>query len=57
MLVPDTRHIVVTGSGHNIQIDHPRAVADAIHDVFGTARQQQGHISLLQARCHPNGSP
>ena len=56
-LVPDTRHIVVTGSGHNIQIDHPLAVAEAIHDVFGTARQQQGHIGLLQARCHPNGSP
>ncbi len=57
MLVPGTRHIVVTGSGHNIQIDNPRAVADAIHDVVGTARQQQGHISQLQARCHPNGSP
>ncbi len=51
-LVPDTKHIVVTGSGHNIQIDHPRAVADAIHDVFGIARQQRGHISQLQARCH-----
>jgi pimeloyl-ACP methyl ester carboxylesterase len=41
MLVPGTRpHIVVTGSGHNIQIDDPRAVADAIHDIVGTARQQ-----------------
>jgi pimeloyl-ACP methyl ester carboxylesterase len=55
-LVPGARHIVIT-SGHNIQIDHPQAVADAIHQIFDTARQQQGRISHLQARCHQNGSP
>jgi len=37
-LVPNTQHIVVTGSGHNIQIDHPQAVTDAIHEVFDRAR-------------------
>jgi pimeloyl-ACP methyl ester carboxylesterase len=37
-LVPNTRHIVVTGSGHNIQIDHPRAVTEAIHEVFDRVR-------------------
>jgi pimeloyl-ACP methyl ester carboxylesterase len=37
-LVPNTKHIVVTGSGHNIQIDHPRPVTDAIHEVFDRAR-------------------
>jgi CubicO group peptidase (beta-lactamase class C family)/pimeloyl-ACP methyl ester carboxylesterase len=37
-LVPNTRQIVVTGSGHNIQIDHPRSVTDAIHAVFDSAR-------------------
>lgn len=37
-LVPNTKHIVVTGSGHNIQIDHPQAVTDAIHDVFDRGR-------------------
>jgi hypothetical protein len=36
--VPNTPHIVVTGSEHNIQIDHPQAVTDAIHDVFDRAR-------------------
>ena len=39
-LVPGTRHIVVA-SGHNIQIDRPRIVAGAIHEVFGSARQQR----------------
>jgi pimeloyl-ACP methyl ester carboxylesterase len=37
-LVPNTQHIVITGSGHNIQIDHPQAVTDAIHEVFDRAR-------------------
>ena len=37
-LVPNTQHIVVTGSDHNIQIDHPQAVTDAIHAVFDRAR-------------------
>jgi pimeloyl-ACP methyl ester carboxylesterase len=37
-LVPNTEHIVVTGSDHTIQIDHPQAVTDAIHDVFDSAR-------------------
>jgi pimeloyl-ACP methyl ester carboxylesterase len=37
-LVPNTQHIVVTGSDHNIQIDHPQAVKDAIHDVFDRTR-------------------
>jgi pimeloyl-ACP methyl ester carboxylesterase len=37
-LVPNTKHIVVTGSGHNIQIDQPRPVTDAIHEVFDRAR-------------------
>jgi pimeloyl-ACP methyl ester carboxylesterase len=37
-LVPNTQHIVVTGSDHNIQIDHPQAVTDAIHEVFDRAR-------------------
>jgi pimeloyl-ACP methyl ester carboxylesterase len=50
-LVPGARHIVVT-SGHNIQIDRPLVVADAIHEVFDTARQQRGRISHPQARCH-----
>lgn len=38
-LVPGTRHIVVI-SGHNIQIDRPRIVAGAIHEVFRSARQR-----------------
>jgi pimeloyl-ACP methyl ester carboxylesterase len=37
-LVPNTKHIVVTGSGHNIQIDQPRPVTEAIHEVFDRAR-------------------
>jgi len=37
-LVPNTQHIVVTGSDYNIQIDHPQAVTDAIHKVFDRAR-------------------
>jgi pimeloyl-ACP methyl ester carboxylesterase len=37
-LVPNTQHIVVTGSDHNIQIDHPQAVTGAIHEVFGRAQ-------------------
>jgi pimeloyl-ACP methyl ester carboxylesterase len=37
-LVPNTPHIVVKGSGHHIQIDHPQAVTDAIHEVFDRAR-------------------
>jgi len=37
-LVPNTQHIVVIGSDHNIQIDHPQAVTDAIREVFGRAR-------------------
>jgi pimeloyl-ACP methyl ester carboxylesterase len=37
-LMPNTQHRVVTGSDHNIQIDHPQAVTDAIHDVFDSAR-------------------
>ena len=39
-LVPNTKHIVVNGSGHNIQIHRPRVAADAIHEVFDRARQQ-----------------
>jgi pimeloyl-ACP methyl ester carboxylesterase len=37
-LVPNTQHIVVKGLDHNIQIDHPQAVMDAIHEVFDSAR-------------------
>jgi pimeloyl-ACP methyl ester carboxylesterase len=37
-LVPNTEHIVVKGLDHNIQIDHPQAVTDAIHEVFDRAR-------------------
>jgi pimeloyl-ACP methyl ester carboxylesterase len=37
-LVPNTEHIVVKCSEHDIQIDHPQAVTDAIHDVFDRAR-------------------
>jgi pimeloyl-ACP methyl ester carboxylesterase len=37
-LVPNTPHLVVKGSEHNIQIDHPQAVTDAIYDVFDRAR-------------------
>jgi pimeloyl-ACP methyl ester carboxylesterase len=37
-LVPNTQHLVVTGSDHNIQIDHPQAVTDAIHEIFVRAR-------------------
>jgi pimeloyl-ACP methyl ester carboxylesterase len=37
-LVPNTLHLVVAGSDHNIQIDHPQAVTDAIHAVFDRAR-------------------
>jgi pimeloyl-ACP methyl ester carboxylesterase len=36
-LVPNAQHRVVTGSDHNIQIDHPQAVTDAIHEVFDSA--------------------
>ena len=31
-------HLVVKGSGHDIQIDHPEAVVDAIREVVGKAR-------------------
>lgn len=53
-LVPGARHIVVT-SGHNIQIEHPLVVADAIREVLDTARQQRGRISYFQSRCYRNG--
>jgi pimeloyl-ACP methyl ester carboxylesterase len=45
-LVPGARHITLI-SGHNIQIDHPQVVADAIRQVFNTAWQQAGRISSL----------
>ena len=31
-------HLVVKGSGHDIQIDHPEAVVDAIREVVGKAK-------------------
>ena len=38
-LVPKTKHTIVADSTHFIQSDHPRAVTDAVHDVFDrTAR-------------------
>jgi pimeloyl-ACP methyl ester carboxylesterase len=37
-VVPKTQHIIVKGLDHNIQIDHPQAVTDAIHEVFDSAR-------------------
>ena len=55
-LVPGARHIIVTGD-HNIQIDHPRAVADAIRQVLGTARQQQGRISRPKPYATQTGRP
>jgi len=33
-LVPHTKHIIVAGSDHNIQVDHPQAVTRAIHQVL-----------------------
>lgn len=55
-LVPGARHIVIT-SGHNIQIDHPAAVAGAIHDAVGAARQQQGHAGDRHGHCDRSISP
>jgi hypothetical protein len=55
-LVPGARHVVVT-SGHNIQIEHPRAVIGPIHDVVVTARRQQGHGRRLQSQCRRSGAP
>jgi hypothetical protein len=55
-LVPGARHVVVT-SGHNIQIEHPRAVIGPIHDVVVTARRQQGHLGRLQSQCRRSGAP
>jgi pimeloyl-ACP methyl ester carboxylesterase len=37
-LVPNTVHIVVNGSDHNIQIDHPQAVINSIRYVFDRVR-------------------
>ena len=48
---PGTRHIVVT-SGHNIQIDRPAVVANAIHQVVAKAWQRRTRVDLLPARCH-----
>jgi len=36
-LVPKTKHLVVAGSTHFIQSDHPKVVTGAIHDVFDRA--------------------
>jgi pimeloyl-ACP methyl ester carboxylesterase len=38
-LVPNTQHLVVKSLDHTIQIDHPQAVTDALHDVFDSARE------------------
>lgn len=56
-LVPGIKHTVVAGSGHNIQIDRPRAVAEAIHEVVDTARQSRGGIGNPRAQCDQNGPP
>jgi pimeloyl-ACP methyl ester carboxylesterase len=37
-LVPNTQHLVVSGSDHNIQIDHPQAVINAIRYVVDRVR-------------------
>jgi hypothetical protein len=37
-LVPNTQHIVVTGSDHNIQIGHPQAVTNSIRYVVDRVR-------------------
>jgi pimeloyl-ACP methyl ester carboxylesterase len=54
-LLPNTQHIVVTGSDHNIQIDHPQAVTDAIHEVFDRAREalQTGRATVARDRLDP----
>ena len=54
-LVPNTEHIVVIGSDHNIQIDHPQAVTDAIHDVFDSAREprQADRTTATRDRLNP----
>jgi pimeloyl-ACP methyl ester carboxylesterase len=38
-LVPNAKHIVVKGSGHNIQLEYPQSVTNAIHQVFDKAAQ------------------
>jgi pimeloyl-ACP methyl ester carboxylesterase len=37
-LVPNARHITKTDSGHNIQLEHPHLVIDAIREVVDAAR-------------------
>jgi pimeloyl-ACP methyl ester carboxylesterase len=50
-LVPNTEHIVVTGSDHTIQIDHPQAVTDALHKVFDTSLTDLAYSSSVCTRC------
>lgn len=50
-LVRNVKHITKTDSGHNIQLEQPRLVIDAIHEVVDAARsgsnQRTQHISKL----------
>jgi pimeloyl-ACP methyl ester carboxylesterase len=50
-LVPNTGHLVVSGSEHTIQIDHPQAVMDALHDVFDTSLTELAYSSSVCTRC------
>lgn len=51
-LVPGARHIVITSS-HNMQIEHPAAVAGAIRDAFVAAGRQHGDSSYDHRQCQP----
>jgi pimeloyl-ACP methyl ester carboxylesterase len=40
-LVPGTTHVVVKDSDHNIQLEYPQAVTDAVHQVFNRAGRER----------------
>jgi pimeloyl-ACP methyl ester carboxylesterase len=44
-LSTNSKHIIVEGSGHNIQIEKPQAVIDGIHKVVDAVRNQSRLIS------------
>ena len=37
-LVPGARHVIARRSGHDIQLDHPKLVIDAIRSVVARVR-------------------
>jgi len=40
-LVPTSKHIVVENTGHDIQIDQPQIVIQAVHEMVDTVREQK----------------